>query len=161
MDAQFQVTCDHVVGNPPQNFVLQTCPRCLGFGFYHASSFGMDGKIITLSGSPLLSQQIQKILTEDKRPTGYGFDYTVLSGTINSGTITAVKSEVLRCLQYLATNQQTEKQAGYQYLPTEEIANVSGVDATQDANDPRQVNVSANVVTVSGVNLIVNVPLRR
>lgn len=161
MDAKFKVFCDHVVGDPPQQFVLQTCPRCLGAGFYEASSFDTDGHAVMLSGPLLLSQQIQKILTEEKRPTGYGFDYTVLKGTINQSTVTAVKSEVQRCLQYLSDSQQQEKLEGFVYLPTEEISTIEGVDAFVPDDDPRTVTVNASVTTVSGVRANATVPLRK
>ena len=141
---------------------MTSCPRCLSNGFYNASSYGHDGKVVIVVGPNLLVQQIQKILTEEKRPTGYGFDYTVLSGTINSATITAVKAEVLRCLQYLSDSQQQEKLEGHNYLPTEEIQSLGGVDAFVPDNEPRTVIVNASVVTVSGASVTANnVPLRK
>jgi hypothetical protein len=162
MDAKFKVICDHVVGNPSQNFTLLGCPRCLGNGFYNASSYGHDGKVVTVFGQYLLIQQIQKILTEEKRPTGYGFDYTVLTGTINAATLTAVKAEVLRCLQYLSDSQQQEKLEGHNYLPTEEIQSVGGVDAFIPDNEPRMVIVNASVTTISGASITAtNIPLRK
>jgi hypothetical protein len=161
MDAKFQVTCDHTLGFPLQTFTLGTCPRCLGMGFYEASYYGGDGNVVMLSGIQLLSQQISKILTEEKRPTGYGFDYTVLGGVINPGTVTAVKSEVLRCLQYLSDSQQQEKLEGFHYLPTEEIERVNSVDAFIADSDPRTVIVNASVTTVSGKSVATTVPLRK
>lgn len=161
MDALFQVKCDHTIGFPQQTFTLVSCPRCLGVGFYNALSYGNDGKVLEAKSGMLLTQAVQKILTENKRSTGYGFDYTVLTGTINPGTLTAVKSEVLRCLLYLSSSQQQEKLEGFQYLPTEEIAHVASMDAFINPTDPRSIIVNVNVITVSGTNVEVNVSLTR
>jgi hypothetical protein len=162
MDARFVVKCDHAVGIPSQNFMLNTCPRCLGRGTYNAYTIGTDGKIVTVSGVSKLSQQIAKILTEQKRPSGYGFDYSVLSGTITPSTITAVKSEVMRCIQYLKGVQEQEKLEGFLYLTTEEISTVNTLDAFVSAADPRQVFVTVSVFTVAGSTAEVNnLPIRK
>jgi hypothetical protein len=161
MDAKFRVTCDHKVGIPAQNFTLNTCPRCLGKGFYNAFSFGTDGKIVTVSGINKLSQQIQKILTEPKRPTGYGFDYSVLSGVIAPNTLTAVKSEVIRCIEYLKSLQTQEKSEGFIYLPTEEIDSISVIDAFVDPTDPRAIFINVSVVTKAGNTSDVSTRIKR
>lgn len=150
MDAKFQVACNHIVGNPKQSFTLLACPRCLGSGFYNALSYGPDGKVVLVSGFNKLQQQIQKILTENKRPTGYGFDYSVLTSTINAATITAIKSEISRCLLYLQGSQQQEKSEGFFYLPTEEIDKLLFVDVQINPSDPRGVFVTAQIQTISG-----------
>ena len=156
MDAQFVVKCDHVVGLPVQSFILSTCPRCLGRGTYNAYSIGNDGRIVTVVGVKKLVQQITKILTERKRPSGYGFDYSVLTGVITPGTLTAVKSEVFRCVQYLKDVQQREKLEGFLYLPTEEIGHIGALDAYVSSEDPRQVFVTVSVFTLAGTTAEVN-----
>jgi len=165
MDAQFKVTCNHILGNPLQQFILLTCPRCLGKGFYNAYQFGTDGKIVTVSGVNKLIQQIQKILTETKRPSGYGFDYSVLSGVIAPNTITAVKSEIVRCIEYLKSSQQQEKKEGFIYLPTEEIStngqSITVLDAFVTETDPRAVTVNVSVLTVAGATAGVTTQLKR
>ena len=161
MDAQFKVICNHTAGNPVQQFILVDCPRCLGTGFYNALSWGTDGKVITVSGFPKLAQQIQKILTENKRSTGYGFDYSVMTDTINPGTLTAIKSEVARCMAYLQINQRQEQSEGFFYLPSEQIVKLISLDVQIDPSDPRGVFVNVSVQTLSNTkNGAVQVYLR-
>ena len=148
MDAQFKVICNHTAGNPVQQFILVDCPRCLGTGFYNA-------------GFPKLAQQIQKILTENKRSTGYGFDYSVMTDTINPGTLTAIKSEVARCMAYLQANQKQEQSEGFFYLPSEQITKLVSLDVQIDPSDPRGVFVNVSVQTLSNTkNGAVQVYLR-
>lgn len=162
MDARFVVKCDHVVGRPAVNYLLHTCPRCLGYGTFNAYSIGTDGKFVVVQGVEKLSQQIRKILTEQKRSSGYGFDYSVLSGVITPSSIIAIKSEVMRCIEYLKVSQQQEAREGFNYLPTEQISRVSTIDAYVNPADPRGVFVTAAVFTVSGDTAdVLNLPIRK
>jgi len=164
MDALFKVKCDHLIGIPPQQFTLTSCARCLGKGYYNGVQFGPDGRIITVTGVDKLSQQIVKILTEKKRPSGYGFDTNILSGVITPSTLTAVKSEVIRCIEYLKSLQQKEKSEGFIYLPTEEIATgfpITTIDAFINPSDPRGVFVNVSILTVSGLIAEVSTQIRR
>jgi hypothetical protein len=133
----------------------------LGTDEYHAYSIGHDGKIVVVAGSNKLAQQIAKILTEKKRTTGYGFDLSVLTGTLDQSSITAVKSEVFRCMQYLMSIQNQERLEGYAYIPSEEISSVSSLDAYIASDDPRKMYVSVAVVTKAGTTAAVsNIPIR-
>ena len=159
MDAKFNVVCNHIIGLPAQGFLLETCPRCMGAGYYNAISYGTTGKVVTVVGFDKLSQQINKILIEDKRPSGYGFDYTILSGTITPATQTAVQSEVMRCIVYLQNLQRIERSRGFKYLPSEELSNTVSVDAQINPDDPRGIIVTLGIQTVSGFigNVVTNI----
>jgi hypothetical protein len=86
----------------------------------------------------------------------------VLSGVITASTITAVKSEVFRCLQYLKGVQAQEKLEGFTYLPTEEISHVTALDAYVSPTDPREVFVTVSVITVAGNTAeVTNLPIRK
>ena len=97
MDLLGTVTCDHIVGNPPIAYVLTTCPRCKGIGAYGGISFDNLGNLNVVTDGALLSQEITKILTENIRSSGYGFNYSVLSGVINPNTIQSVQNEIMWC----------------------------------------------------------------
>jgi hypothetical protein len=143
------------------DYTLASCPRCLGTGEYGGFSYGTDGKLFTLSGVAQLSQQIKKILTEKKRSTGYGFDFSLLSGVIDAARLTTIQSEVVRTLNYLKALQQAEKLRGFVYLPSEEIDDLDSVRAIQDTADPRTVFVTARVIARSGRTASITVLLRR
>jgi len=163
MDAVGKVTCDHRVGDPVIAYVLDTCPRCLGTGEYGGVVFGSDGKIATQSKGPQLSQQIKKILTENRRSTGYGFDYKLLRGVVDRGRITAIQGEILRCMDYLKVVQKENKKQGFYYNPQEEMGSIvlDTLLVKQDSLDLRNVLVSFSVLSVSGSPLSINVVLRR
>lgn len=162
MDLKCTKQCDHRVGDPVTAFTLATCPRCLGKGTYHDISFDAAGKLNTIKRVYQLNQQIEKILIENVRESGYGFDYSLLNGVIDSGRILAIQREVTRLLNYYIENVQgTEKSSGYAYSPTEEVASIDSVKVYQDSQEPRKVVVLVSLTTVSGQSQSINVTLRR
>jgi hypothetical protein len=156
------VICNHQVGsNPVTNYVLATCPRCQGKGVYGGINYDARGDANELSGVSLLVQQIQKVLTENRRPSGYGFDYNLMAGVIDAGRINAIKSELIRALSYLKFVQQSAIAAGFQYLPTEELDSIGNLTIQNDPNDPRKLTVAVTVVSVSGTQTSTTVDMRR
>lgn len=161
MDLLNQVSCDHRVGNPVNNYVLTTCPRCLGKGVYGGVVFGNNGQLVLVQGSPMLAQQLQKILTENARPSGYGFDYSLLQGVIDPSKLSAIKSEIIRCISYLKYVQEQSKARGFVYAPSEELFGIKEISIGNSPTDPRAVNVSVVVSSVSGAQSNVTAVLRR
>ena len=162
MDIKGKVVCDHRVGYPLISYLLDTCPRCRSTGYYGSPVFSLDGKYSTITGSNQLSQQIEKILVENRRSTGYGFDYSLLSGVITNGSISAIKAEIIRCLQYLYNTQRSEKSRGFYYNSNEELSSSPPqVDVTQIANEPRSLRADVTVKSVSGNKSSVTVLLRK
>jgi len=159
MDILNTVNCDHVVGSPAVSYKLEDCPRCHGQGTYGSFGLSKSGSLEFVSGIDQLVQQIKKILTEKRRQSGYGFDYSVLKGVIDSSKLLAVKNEVIRCLTYYKNLQQTNKQNGFYYNPDEEIYSVDAPTIIQDSTDLRKVAVSVNVYAVSGTSATVTVPI--
>ena len=161
MDILARNTCDHLVGSPPTSFLLATCPRCQGTGNYGGFVFDINGKITTLQLGPVLGQQIRKILIENRRPSGYGFDYSLFAGVIDPSKLSAIRTEVIRCLSYLRHVQQQEKAQGFTYNPQEELKSIVSVFVEQNSTEPRSVLVSAAVLSVSGTPASTVVTLRR
>jgi len=154
--------CNHVVGDPAIAFELSTCPRCLSAGIYGDVSYDSSGKLNTISKSTQLHQQIEKILKENRRASGYGFDYTLLNGVIDNNRTLAVQREVVRTINYfINTVQETEKAEGYIYSSDEELAEIMSVKAYQDSTEPRKIIVIINLLTVSGRSITINTSLRR
>ena len=144
--------CDHVVGNPATRYVQEHCPRCRGKGVYHAFNILVTGQVEKLSGFAALSQNITKILTEEMRTTGYGFDYSVFhqgeaTGDLSSG----IRGEVYRAMEYLMMLQATARTQGFRYLPTEEIDSIDDVKVMRHSVDPRQYFVTIYLTTTSGL----------
>lgn len=155
------VICNHVVGIPATAYILTTCPRCRGKGIYHAFNILQSGHIEFLTGVAALKQTISKILIETRRPSGYGFDYSILAGNPTGNFTDTIRAEITRVMQYLVDLQQQERAAGFRYLPTEEIAVIDEIDVERDTTDPRKYIVTVFLTTVSGVQFQVSENLLR
>ena len=153
--------CDHIVGDPPTAYTLFDCPRCLSKGVYGDIVYDGSGRITTLLNSNQLRQQLEKILIENIRETGYGVDYKVLGGVIDSGKLLAIKRELTRVVNYFINNQQQEKASGFYYKTSEEVDSLDSVDVYADSLEPRKIIVLIGVTTVSGKNVSIKLPLRR
>jgi hypothetical protein len=153
--------CDHRVGNPVVAFILSTCPRCLGTGVYGSLGFDAHGKVTMVSKSSQLNQAIKKILKENIRTSGYGFNYDLIKDVINGGTTDAVKMEISRCMTYLMNAQAQAVSFGVQYDPTERLAGIQSLSAVQDSTEPRRINVSLVVITQANTTTQVNTSIAR
>jgi hypothetical protein len=162
MDLLGTVACSHDVGIPVVNYTLDTCPRCLGSGSYGGTSFSKDGNVAVVTGVPEVVQDITKILTENMRPSGYGFNYALLSGVIDPSRIDHIRAEAARCINYLINLQAARVRAGATVAANEQLASpVDSVTAYQDTTDPRKVVVSVVCHTVSGQLFSTLTPLQR
>lgn len=161
MDIGGQIKCDHYVGLPAVHYTLETCPRCLGAGIYGGFSPSDKGDVPLVAKQDYLEQALKKVFIENKRSTGYGFDYDVLIGAGDAASIAAIKREAKRCVMYLRDTQQLDKKAGTTYHPNEEIYDVRDVQVKFDAAEPRKFILTLNVITVSGRNVDVTSLLKR
>jgi len=153
MDLGGRIICDHYVGVPAVNYTLESCPRCMSTGTYGGFSPSNKGDIPLVEKLDYLRQSLEKVFIENKRNTGYGFDYNLLVGIGDPSSIGAIKREVKRCVLYLRDAQQLDKKAGTSYFPIEEIYDVRDVQVFFDAAEPRRIQISLNVITVSGRNI--------
>jgi hypothetical protein len=160
MDLLGTVVCNHIVGIPSVAYVLNTCPRCQGKGYYGGISFDNLGNLNVVTDGALLQQEITKILTENMRPNGYGFNYSLLSSVVNPDSVNNAQNEAVRCLTFLYNLQQQEKANGVVYRNTEEISTIQNVAAFLDTTDPRRIFISADVTSVSGASVNTLVPLK-
>ena len=149
MDVLMRIMCDHRAGEPIVGYTLLTCPKCLGSGYTGEVQFDNLGNLATISNVDSLFQQVRKILSENKRDTGYGFDYSLMKGVIDNATILAIYREIVRCISYLSTTQQDEKSRGYKIGPNEEIRSIYSVSVTQDPTEPRLLNVIIKLRTAA------------
>jgi hypothetical protein len=151
--------CNHIAGDPPVSYVLQTCPKCLGKGTHGDISFDTSGKVYTLTGINQLKQQLKKILTENIRDTGYGFNYNLVLSTVDDSQLLSITRELNRCLTYFNNVQLQAQSNGFFYSNTEKIDSIESIDVFRDT-DPRTVNALVYCKTVSGKDLNVVIPLR-
>ena len=107
-----KIKCDHRVGDPVQVFLPEYCPRCKGRGWYGGIAFGNDGKIQFLQNRDYLPHQVEKILTENLRNTGYGFDRRIINGIIEESTLLNIKQEIVRVMTYFKNLQRENQKNG-------------------------------------------------
>lgn len=160
MDFKGKIICDHIAGDPPQNFILSTCPKCKGRGWHGGITFTRLGKIETISGVTQLKQHLEKILIEKIRNTGYGLDYNLLKGVIDQTTLNALKSEIFRVMNYYINIQATNERRGFIYNATEKLVDVD-IELIQNSSDPRNILININAETKSKKDINFTVPLRR
>lgn len=154
-DVKGEIVCDHRIGDPVEMLTLTTCPKCNTRGFYNTLVLASNG-VQFVPPVTALMQALKKILTEARRPSGYGFDYRLLRGPITPSILSVTSAEVNRCMQYYIAIQQHEKARGVAFNPSEEISNIDSIDVSQSTTEPRRVVVSVTLSTVSGssVNII-------
>ena len=161
MDTAGRVICDHYVGVAAINYVLEDCPRCLGKGEYGGFSPSDKGDIPMIAGPDYLAQSLKKVLLENKRPSGYGFDFDVLRGIGDKESLQAIKREVKRCILYLKNAQQANKKRGVIYSTNEEIYDVRDISVNFDPAEPRRLDITLNVIAVSGRDIDIVTSLER
>lgn len=160
MELLGEKTCDHIAGDPSVSYVLKTCPKCLGKGTYGDISFDTSGKLYTVTGINQLKQQLKKILIENTRNTGYGFNYNLVSLNTNDSQLLSINRELNRCLTYFNNLQIKNQREGFYYGNTELLDSIESIDVFRDT-DPRTVNALVYCKTVSGRNVEIIIPLRR
>jgi len=160
MELLGEVNCDHIAGDPPVKYTVSGCPKCLGKGVYGDIEFNLEGKVKTISGISQLKQQLKKIIIENTRETGYGFNYSAITFSSGDAQLINIKKELNRCLEYLSFLQVTARGDGFFYSNTELLDSVERIEVIRDA-DVRKVNATIYCKTVSGRDIIINVPLER
>jgi len=155
MDIGGKIQCDHYVGVPAINYLLADCPRCMGTGEYD------KGDVPLVAEFRYLEQSLIKVFSENKRPTGYGFDYHLLIGLGDHASLLEVKKEVKRCVLYLKQAQQEDKNRGVRYAANEEIYDVRDINIAFDVAEPRRLSITLTVIAVSGRNVDIVTNLER
>jgi hypothetical protein len=159
MDFKGKIICNHIAGDPSENFILENCPKCKGKGWYGGLTFTKFGKIEMITGAANLSQQLEKIIIERTRATGYGTNYNLLKGVIDINSLKAINAEILRVINYYVSNQKRNEQKGFIYNITEKLINVN-IKVTQDTSDPRNVIINIIALTQSRKEMSLNIPIK-
>ena len=158
MDIGGKIKCDHYVGLPAINYLLADCPRCMGTGEYGGFAPLDKGDVPLVAGFNYLEQSLKKVFSEKKRITGYGFDYDLLIGIGDSESLLQIRREVKRCVLYLKSAQQEDKNRGISYATNEEIYDVRDINIEFDVAEPRRLDITLTVIAVSGrtIDIVTN-----
>ncbi len=144
------LTCDHVVGGV--RYSEETCPRCLGRGFYYDFELDAHGNVPQVFGANLLSELILKfVLTprgSSKIHPGFG---TRIPVSVASTSLSRedVLLELRRALGLLALYQRDQISLGQTLLDEEFFA---GLDDLSIEVGDRSLDIQVKVRTRSGVS---------
>lgn len=155
MNVKNVTKCNHIVGIPEQAYTQTLCPLCLGTGVYGGLEFNPAGRVTTVSGSLTVKQKVEKILTEKRRSSGYGLDYSKVRNMSVVRDKQLIIHEIHRCLEYLLQLQAIEKYNNVQFSSSAEISKVKNILVYSVPEDPRKLLAIVDIVTVSGAGITV------
>ena len=143
------------------SYLVQTafCPKCRGTKIVADLAFDAVGRLITISGKEKVKQQIRKILEtlsgNNLYDTAYGSTMQSLIGQkLNAYTSANLNFSILDSINHLI-----DLQNAANVPPDEQIASISNISAVRNANEPRQIDITINVMTKSYENVSTNVSL--
>ena len=119
-----------------------------------------DGALQTIEGSEKLRQDVEKILIEDLRSTGYGFQFATLKGaTLTQATITRLEQATISALKFLYNAQMDAEERGVFVSPDEKIDQIGDLRVLEREGEPRRYDVSVSIVTASAKDIELNITI--
>lgn len=162
LDLYTRRTCNHAYasGSTIQTFDLSTCPYCLSKGTVFDPIFMEDGTLRIIEGSDKLKQDVEKILIEEFRSSGYGFQFATLKGaTLTQATITRLESATVSALKFLYNAQVDAEERGVFVSPDEKIDQIGDLSVSEREGEPRRYDVSVSLVTASAKDIELNITI--
>jgi hypothetical protein len=153
-DVKLEHICDHNL--PSGKFTLNTCPRCLGKGFYYDIKFSPLGDVLTVSEVEKLLQELVKITITSKGDNPFYADYG--SYVINSvGALqtegfreTKLKQSIMDAVLRLRYLQRDGIERGYKFSLKELIDKIENIEIYEIEGDPRQLGFKVRITNVEG-----------
>lgn len=114
-----------------------------------------------MTGSAKLTQQIEKIFLEKRRPSGWGFNHDIFVGQYDAGTIRVLlRSEVISALAFLKQQQLALIKSGVHLNDNEIIDRAGDLMVSQVPSEPRRWDVHFKVVTLARQEVTIAVPFQ-
>lgn len=153
-DVKLEHICDHNL--PSGKFTLNTCPRCLGKGFYYDIKFSPLGDVLTVSEVEKLLQELVKITITSKGDNPFYADYG--SYVVNSlGALqtegfreTKLKQSIMDAVLRLRYLQRDGIERGYKFSLKELIDKIESIEIYEIEGDPRQLGFKVKITNVEG-----------
>jgi len=151
-DAKLKHMCDHIL--PSGRFTLNTCPRCLGNGYYFDIKFDAGGKVLTINKEEKLLQELIKIVLTSKGANSFHREYgSVVSDSV--GTVqevdfrkTKLKQAIIEAVLRLKYLQRDYVEKGYKLSLEELIDKISNIEIYEIENDPTMLGFKVQILTV-------------
>ena len=146
-DVKLKHTCNHNLSNV--QYTLNTCPRCLGTGYYYDIKFNEAGQPIMVELVDKLVQTLEKfVLTENN---DFHSEVAInaqqwLGESPISEIKAAIKFELSKSLITLMETQQ-----GVPNLATEaQIASIDSIEVFEDTDNPGSLDYAVTITTAAG-----------
>jgi len=152
-EPQLKWPCTHYLPNRGQ-FTLNTCPRCLGKGFYYDIQFDAGGLVPQVWDETKLGQELEKITITDFNPfhPEYGANLKARVGQVSVDELKPIiKADLLNSIYTLIKYQKREANKGIgdgYFSPRELIDRVDKIEITEISTT--ELNFAVYVVTVEG-----------
>ncbi len=146
-DMKLKQSCNHDLA--AGQFILDTCPRCLGTGFYYDIQLNESGKLLEVSLVDKLTQTLEKfVLTENN---DFHPDVAInLQQWLGESPISEVKA-IIKFDLIKSTMSLMETQRGVPNLSSEaQIASLDKVEVFEDINDPSRLDYAVTITTIAG-----------
>jgi len=155
-EPQLKWPCTHYLPNRGQ-FTLNTCPRCLGTGFYYDIQFDAGGLVPQVWDETKLAQELEKITITDFNPfhPEYGANLKKRVGQVPIDDLKPIiKSDLLNSIFNLMKYQKREANKGVgdgYFSPRELIDSVKKVEITEISTT--ELEFTIYILTVEGKEL--------
>ncbi|KKN27384.1 hypothetical protein LCGC14_0865120 [marine sediment metagenome] len=146
-DIKLKHVCNHKLDDV--QYVLTTCPRCLGRGYYYDIRFNEAGKPLEVALVDKLTQTLEKfVLTENNDfHSEVAINVQQWLGEFPIAEIKSIiKFELSKSLMILM-----ETQRGVPNLSGEaQIASIDSIEIFEDVNNPGSLDYAVTITTVAG-----------
>lgn len=154
LDAKLKHVCNHNL--PSGKYTLNTCPRCLGEGFYFDIKFSPGGDVITLNEEEKLLQELVKITLTSKGNNPFHKEYgSVVSDSIGmlqeKGFREAkLKQSIIEAVLRLKYLQRERIKMGYRFSLKELIDKIDKIEIYEIESNPTWLGFKVQILTVEG-----------
>ena len=146
-DIKLKHICNHNLNTG--QYILNTCPRCLGKGYYYDIKFNATGKPIEVSLSDKLAQTLEKfVLTENN---DFHSEVAInMQQWLGSSPISEIKSVIkFELSKSLMTLMRTQR--GVLNLSSAaQIARIDSIEVFENPNDSCTLDYTVTITTVAG-----------
>ena len=146
-DIKLKHTCSHYLNNI--QYTLNTCPRCLGTGYYYDAKFNEMGRLVQISLEDKLQQALEKLVLtdENKFHTDVAIGLKKWLGEVPISKIKAIiKYDLVKSLIVLQKTQRDVPDLSGR----SQIASVDNIEVYENLESPDTLEYLVEITTMSG-----------
>ena len=146
-DIKLKHTCSHYLNNI--QYTLNTCPRCLGTGYYYDAKFNEMGRLVQISLEDKLQQALEKLVLTDENK--FHKDVAIgLKKWLGEVPISKIKAIIKYDLvKSLIVLQKTQRDVP-DLSGRSQIASVDNIEVYENLESPDTLEYLVEITTMSG-----------